>query len=154
MTRTVAGLNGVARGRLVASQPVKASRRELSARRRVALGVGGVGTFVLALSVSHCTEALVMTTGSGWFMAGLMAIGIDVGMVMCKVSATIAGRKARRMAEAYVVLTVVLSMVLNALASAAAAQPGYAVMAYGVGAMVPVLVLLLFAVASRLWTEG
>ena len=27
-------------------------------RRRIALGVGGVGTFVLSQSASHCTEAL------------------------------------------------------------------------------------------------
>ena len=32
-------------------------------------GVGGVGTFVLALSVSHCTDALVTTTGTPWVLA-------------------------------------------------------------------------------------
>jgi hypothetical protein len=96
----------------------KATRRELSARRRIALGVGGVGTFVLALSVSHCTDALVTLTGSSVWLAGLLAVGIDVGMVACEVATAVAGKSARQWGKWYVGLAVVLSMVLNALASA------------------------------------
>ena len=51
-------------------------------------------------------------------------------------------------------LAVLLSMLLNALASAQHAADGYAVLAYAVGAVVPVLVFILGAVASKLWTEG
>jgi hypothetical protein len=115
----------------------RATRRVLSARRRIALAVGGVGAFVLALSVSHCTDTLVATTGAPWVLAGLLAVGIDCGMVACEVAATVAGRSARRWAKGYVALAVLLSMLLNALASAQHVAADYAVLAYAVGAVVP-----------------
>ena len=150
------GVGALKRGRKAATPLVgnRATRRVLSTRRRIALGVGGVGTFVLALSVSHCTDALVTTTGTPWVLAALLAVGIDCGMVACEVAATVAGKSARRWAKGYVALAVGLSMLLNALASAQHAGPGYSVLAYAVGAVVPVLVFILGAVASKLWTEG
>jgi hypothetical protein len=45
-------------------------------------------------------------------------------------------------------------MLLNALASAQHAEPRFEVLAYAVGAVVPVLVFMLGQVASKLWTEG
>src|SRR5207248_2280879 len=106
------GVVGLKRGRKAAQPQVgnRATRRVLSARRRIALGVGGVGTFVLALSVSPCTDALVTTTGTPWVLAALLAVGIDCGIVACEVAATVAGKSARRWAKGYVALAVGLSM--------------------------------------------
>jgi hypothetical protein len=129
-------------------------RRVLSARQRVAFAVGAVGCSVLALSVWHCTEALALLTGAPVLLAFLLAVGIDCGLVACEVAGVVGGQVARRAARWYVGLAVALSAVLNAVASGQHAAEGFAVMAYGVGALVPVLVLMLGVVASHLWTEA
>jgi hypothetical protein len=49
--------------------------------RRLASAVGAVGVGVLGLSVTHCTGSIGLLTGSHWALAGLLAVGIDVGMV-------------------------------------------------------------------------
>jgi hypothetical protein len=95
-----------------------------------------------------------MLTGSPPFLAFLLAVGIDCGLVACEVAGVVGDVVARRAARVYVVLSVLLSAGLNAVASAAHAPEGYTPLAYVVGAMVPVLVLILGTVASHLWTEG
>jgi|HubBroStandDraft_4_1064222.scaffolds.fasta_scaffold00070_62 hypothetical protein len=132
----------------------RASKGQLSARRWVSIGVGGVGCFALALSVVHCSDALVMTTGSWLPLAIALAIAIDCGLVACEIASTIGGTHAAGWARGYVVLAIVLSMVLNAIASGQHAEPQFERMAYAIGAVIPLLVLILFTVASRLWTEG
>lgn len=131
----------------------RTSRRTLTSRQRVALAVGATGCSVLGLSVWHCTDALALLTGSPPFLAFLLAVGIDCGLVACEVSGVVGGALARRYSRLYVALAVVLSAVLNAVASAQHAQAGFEALAYGVGALVPVLVLILGSVASHLWTE-
>src|SRR5204862_3737201 len=89
--------------------------------RRVALGVGGVGVGVLALSVTHCTESISLLTGSHWCLACLLAVGIDAGMVGCELAELAShGRKAagnvRPWARAYIMAAVLLSVLLNAYA--------------------------------------
>src|SRR5262249_48201962 len=111
---------------------------------------GGTGCSVLALSVWHCTDALALLTGSPPFLAFLLAVGIDCGLVACEV----AGAVARRAARWYVDLAVALSAALNAVGSGQHAAEGFEALAYGVGALVPVLVLILGTVASHLWTEA
>ena len=49
----------------------------------------GLGAFVLALSPSHCTEALVAATWAPWAMSALPALGR--GMFVCGVATTVAG---------------------------------------------------------------
>src|SRR5690242_19066399 len=80
----------------------KALSAALTARRRVALAVGGVGTAVLLLSVWHCTEALALLTGAPLALAALLAVGIDCGLVACEVATVASGSVARRRARLYV----------------------------------------------------
>jgi hypothetical protein len=110
---------------------------------------------VLALSVFHCTEALMALTGSHAVLALLLAVGIDAGMVMCEFSILAAkgdkGRKVRGWSTAYIVLAVVLSCGLNGWASQHNAQDGLEVAAAAVGGLIPVLVFILGKVAGMLW---
>jgi hypothetical protein len=128
--------------------PKRRARRNVG--KVLALVVGAVGCSVLALSVWHCTEALALLTGSSLTLAFLMAVGIDCGLVACEVSSVLTSGDGQRWANRYVVLAVVLSMVLNSVASGHAAE-GYSVLAYAVGAVVPVLVWLLGKVSGHLW---
>src|SRR5271166_7205632 len=116
-------LNGIPSPRKQAPNKPKTGRKQQAGRkvskmaRRVALVVGGVGVGVLGLSVHHCTEAISLLTGSHWALAGLLAIGIDAGMVSAELAELVAhGSKAERSvgpwANAYVVAAVVLSVFL------------------------------------------
>jgi hypothetical protein len=58
---------------------------------RLAYVVGAVGCGVLALSVVHCTQSISLLTGSDYALAGLLALGIDCGLVACEVAAIAAG---------------------------------------------------------------
>jgi hypothetical protein len=51
---------------------------------------GAVATVLLALSVWHCQESIGVLTGSHWLLSTAMAIGIDAGMVVAEVTATLA----------------------------------------------------------------
>ncbi len=121
--------------------------------------MGTTGGAVLALSVAHCTSALSSLTGSNTVLAGLMAVGIDCGLVACELATVVAGRRgapgARRWAAVYVVLAVALSVLLNGYASAAHAPGGMLGQgaAWVVGGSIPVLVLILGRVAALLWDE-
>ncbi len=139
--------------------PAKQRRRPkkavLSARRRMAVGVGSVGVAVLLLSVAHCTEAIAHLTGSGLVLSALLAVGIDAGMVACELAAIQSAHDARphcrRWARTYIVLAVLLSCVLNGWASGHNADEGLRVAAWVVGGLIPVLVFVLGQVAGLLW---
>src|SRR5262245_60331328 len=95
-----------------AATPRKVGKsRRLSIRRKLAIAIGGVGTGVLALSVVHCAEAVQLLTGSHWALAGLLAIGIDLGMLGSEL-AELAAHGSRRegkvtlWARAYLVVAV------------------------------------------------
>lgn len=128
----------------------------LSPRRRMAIGVGCVGVAVLLLSVYHCTEAIALLTGSPILLAALFACGIDCGLVVTEMAAIIAAHdtvpNCRRWANAYIVTAVLLSMLLNSVASGLHAEQ-FKLLAYGVGAIIPVLVFILGKVAGLLWEE-
>lgn len=124
--------------------------------RRVAVAVGSVGVGVLALSVHHCTEAISLLTGSHWALAGLLAIGIDAGMVASELAEllahdTRAERTAGRWARAYIVTAVLLSVLLNAYAFGLHASAGMVWAAWILGAVIPGLVYALGRVAGHLW---
>ncbi len=125
----------------------------LSARKRVAVAIGAVASVVLLLSVFHCAEAINLLTGMHPILAAALAIGIDCGMVGAEVTTVVSQGVAARRARLYVAIAVGASAVLNAIASAQHAPEGYVAVACGIGAIVPVLVLLLGQVASHLWTE-
>jgi hypothetical protein len=139
-----------------ATTKARKSKVVLSARRRMAVGVGSVGIAVLLLSVYHCTEAISLLTGSPILLAALLAVGIDCGMVVTEMAAIIAAHdkvpNCRRWANAYIVAAVLLSMLLNSVASGLHAEQ-FKLLAYSVGAIIPVLVFILGKVAGLLWEE-
>lgn len=55
--------------------------------RRLAAVSGTVAACVLALSVLHVAAALGALTGSHWLLAGLLAVGIDCGLVSSEATA-------------------------------------------------------------------
>lgn len=155
------GVEGRRRGQskgVVKARPAKLVRkvtsgRVLSGRRKLALVVGAVGTGVLGLSVTHCTEAISLLTGSHWAMAGLLAVGIDAGMVAAE-CAERAGKglvDVKHWARGYVVVAIGLSMLLNAYAFGLHAADGMVWAAWTLGAVIPGLVYALARVAGGLW---
>jgi hypothetical protein len=111
---------------------------------------------VLSLSVHHCTEAISLLTGSHWALAGLLAIGIDAGMVASELAELVAhgskaDRSVRPWATAYVLVAVFLSVLLNACAFGLHAAAGMVWAAWLLGATVPCLVYALGRVAGHLW---
>lgn len=147
------------KGKAIPVTKTKRSRKRtmvLSPRRRMAVSVGCVGVAVLLLSVYHCTEAISLLTGSPILLAALLAVGIDCGMVVTEMAAIIAAHDpvptCRRWANAYIVAAVLLSMLLNSVASGLHAEQ-FQVMAYCVGAIIPVLVFILGKVSGLLWEE-
>lgn len=118
--------------------------------RRLSYAVASVATFTLTLSVWHCTEALSLLTGSPVFLALLLAVGIDCGMVCCEASHVLGSPLAARWSARYVTASAVLSAGLNAYASAqhASSLPWLAAI---VGASIPGLVFLLARVAGHLY---
>jgi hypothetical protein len=128
-------------------------KAKLSPKKKLALAIGGVGVAVLALSVFHCTEALMALTGSHAVLALLLAVGIDAGMVACELGLIAAkdDKKIFRWGTAYIVLAVVLSCGLNGWASQHNAEEGLKIAAAGVGGLIPVLVFILGKVAGLMW---
>lgn len=125
---------------------------ELSLERKKALAVGCCAAFLLLLSLSHCTYSLHVC-GIPWVFAFCMAIGIDVGMVLCEcVSITGKRDEARRWADVYVKASIGLSVFLNAYASAVHAERWWFV-AMLVGGCIPCFVYILAKVAAHCWKE-
>ena len=159
MTMTVESLNGFSRKSMVKgrkekkiSSPAKQRRTTLRSRQKLALVVGSVGVSVLALSLWHCTAALATLTGSPLVLAGLLAIGIDAGMVVAELAHIAADGDARKWAGRYVATAVALSVGLNAFASMAHAER-WLWLAAIVGAVIPLLVYMLFRIAGHLWRD-
>jgi hypothetical protein len=127
--------------------------------RRLAVATGGVATGVLALSVTHCTTAIGAMTGSHWLLAGLLAVGIDAGMVVSEVAevtahGTSADGTVRPWARGYTLAAVLLSMGLNSYAFSQHASGALVWAAAALGIIVPGLVYGLGRVAAYLWQAG
>jgi hypothetical protein len=58
-----------------------------SRQRRLAYAAGGVGVGMLLLSVLHVSEAIALLTGQHMVLAGLLAVGIDCGLVVSELAA-------------------------------------------------------------------
>src|SRR5947209_1101212 len=134
----------------------RSSRKAMKHARRLAAGVGAVGVGVLGLSVAHCTESIGLLTGSHWALSGLLAIGIDAGMVASELAelashGTKAGEHVRPWARGYTVAAVLLSVLLNSHAFGLHAAPGMTWAAWLLGAVIPGLVYALGRVAGHLW---
>lgn len=126
----------------------RSAEQTTTLRIAIAKGIGGVGIAVLTLSVWHCTEAITLLTGSPMLLSGLLAIGIDAGMVMCELAELIGDGSVKRWARGYIGLSVLMSMGLNAYAFAQHATVAWAGAACGI--IIPALVLILGRVAGHL----
>jgi hypothetical protein len=138
---------------------VKQRHKGMKHARRLACGVGAVGVGVLGLSVVHCTESIGLLTGSHWALSGLLAIGIDAGMVASELAelashGTKAGERVRPWAWGYTIAAVLLSVLLNAYAFGLHATPGMTWAAWLLGAVIPGLVYALGRMAGHLWQAG
>jgi hypothetical protein len=137
----------------------RSSRKAMKHARRLACAVGSVGVGVLSLSVAHCTESIGLLTGSHWALSGLLAVGIDAGMVASELAelashGTKAGERVRPWAMGYTLAAVLLSVLLNAYAFGLHAAPGMTWAAWLLGAVIPGLVYALGRVAGHLWAAG
>lgn len=57
--------------------------------KHLAKVIGAIAGLVLALSVYHCQESITLLTGSPWYLAAAMAVGLDAGMIGCEIAATV-----------------------------------------------------------------
>jgi hypothetical protein len=57
--------------------------------RRMACAAGGVGVFLLALSLWHCSAAIASLTGAAVLLSVLLAVGIDCGLVVSELAAVL-----------------------------------------------------------------
>jgi hypothetical protein len=146
-----ANINGVA-----ARTQAKPNRaRKMPTRQRLAIAVGSVGCFLLALSVFDCTLAYARVTGMPYLLTFLVAIGIDVQMVVAEVAAVHSAKasEARRWAELYVHLAVGLSTFLNAGAAASHAEGWFILAAIPAGGIIPIFVYIAGRLAGSLWVR-
>jgi hypothetical protein len=151
-------LNGRAK-RVKAKSARRGSRKAMKYARGLAVGVGSVGVGVLGLSVVHCTESIELLTGSHWALAGLLAVGIDAGMVASELAevashGTRSQLKVRPWALAYTVAAVLLSVLLNAYAFGLHAPDRMVWAAWLLGAVIPGLVYALGRVSGHLWLSA
>jgi hypothetical protein len=89
-------------------------------------------------------------------LAGLLAVGIDAGMVVSEMAAVVTeqGKESHRWAERYIRLAVGLSVLLNAAAAASHATGWMMAVAIPVGGAVPVFVYIAGRTAGSLYTGG
>jgi hypothetical protein len=129
--------------------------KKMPTHQRLALAVGGVGCFLLALSVVDCTVAYTRVTGMSYLLAAMMAVGIDVQMVLSELASVHSpkGSEAKRWAEAYVHIAVGMSVCLNAGAAAAQADGWLIYAAIPAGGIIPVFVYIAGRTAGALWTR-
>lgn len=59
-------------------------------KRQLAFAVGAAGLALLVLSIWHCAHAIAIATGSGILLSGLLAVGIDYGLVAAEVASVMA----------------------------------------------------------------
>jgi hypothetical protein len=157
----VESVNGTAKrpARKPQAKKPKRSRKAMKHARRLACAVGSVGVGVLGLSVVHCTESIGLLTGSHWALSGLLAVGIDAGMVVSELAelashGTRAGERVAPWARGYTIAAVLLSVLLNAYAFGLHAAPSMIWAAWLLGAVIPGLVYALGRVAGHLWQAG
>src|SRR5262249_36091687 len=107
----------------------------------------------------HCTESIGLLTGSHWLLSGLLAVGIDAGMVAAELAELAShGSKAeaqvRPWARGYTAAAGLLSVLLNAYAFGQHSAEGMRWAAWLLGAVVPCLVYARGRVAGHLWQAG
>jgi len=152
----VESVNGLAKRPAKKPQRQRIGRKGMRHARRLACAVGAVGVGVLGLSVTHCTESIGLLTGSHWALSGLLAVGIDAGMVVSELAelashGTRSGERVRPWALGYTIAAVLLSVLLNAYAFGMHAAAGMVWAAWLLGACIPGLIYALGRVAGHLY---
>jgi len=87
---TAAGLLGAVVPGLVWMLGKIAGHAYRAGRRGHAAGVGAAGVALLILSIWHCAHAIALLTGGGILLSGLLAVGIDYGLIASEVAAVMA----------------------------------------------------------------
>lgn len=126
----------------------------MTARQRMALIVGGVGTTLIFLSVWHLTCGITELTQTPVLLSLLLAIGIDLGLVVTEFAELIAPADAAvgRWARRYMVTATILSAVINSYEFYHRAPDGVGrVLAVAFGISVPCFIFTLGKVAGYLW---
>lgn len=143
-------------------RPLKKKIAKLAFHRKAALACGAIGIALLGLSLWHISEGISKVTGDRWFLALLLAIGIDAGFVVLEISGvSIAGkpimRQLRWLTVPTIVVTLALSAALNTMHHLASAVPkdgtGQA-LAICLGVFIPGMAFVLFQVAAKVWLYG
>lgn len=95
-----------------------AQRAARTLRTYLGYVVGGIGVAIIVLSIIHCKDAIEVLTGSHWSLALLLAIGIDAGLVACKVCSVVIkeDEELHTWADRYVYLAIAISILLNVVA--------------------------------------
>src|SRR5579884_3001457 len=118
---------------------LRAPARKRWGKRKVSAGIlGAIGIALLALSLSHCTEAIALLTGSGKLLSLLLALGIDAGMVAAEWAMLTGARdeEVKSWSNGYIVATVALSVLLNCYAFGLHSAEGMRWAAWTLGAFV------------------
>ncbi len=151
--------NGTRKPHRLAEPPKRTKQRKarlkLASPVRVsALFLAAVGVALLGLSLTHCTEAISLLTGSHWFLSGLLALGIDAGMVGAEWAAlNTTNKDTEKWAHGYVIAAVLLSMLLNCYAFGLHAAEGMQWASWVLGVFVPAAVYTLGRVAGKQWLQ-
>ncbi len=133
----------------------KEAKSKRSTTRTAAYATFAIATALLALSVSHLTEAISALTGTHFALAALLAIGIDAGMLACEAALLLRAdskdKEMRNWAVGYVVSAALASALLNAYAFAQHAPTGMEPASVALGLLIPGLVLALGKVGGKLY---
>jgi hypothetical protein len=145
-----------AKGKPKGTQPKRSrAKKGLGANQRVALLLGGVAALLVALSVYHLTCGIATLTGSPLFLALLLAVGIDIGLVASEVAEVLghADDEVKRWSRVYMAMATVMSMLLNSY-EFCAHSPDHLFskgLSIGFGLALPVMVWVLARQGMKLW---
>jgi len=133
--------------------------RAMNRQRAAAIGIGGVGTVLTGLSLSHLAEGVSMVAHSGDVASWAMAVGIDCGFIGLELASLLTvNDKTRREVEKYakpgVAGTVIGSAVMNATAFAAHAD-GVVMQCAGValGCAIPALIYVIMRAGAAMFVD-
>ena len=123
-----------------------------TAKQKMAVGLGGVASLLVLLSVYHLTCGIATLTGSPIMLALLLAIGIDIGLVFSEVCETIC-HEASGWSKVYMGMATVMSMALNSYEFAAHAPEGLLSKGLSIcfGLALPIMVYVLARQAIKCW---
>ena len=129
--------------------------RKLRQQTTAGVGICLVAFALVALSLSHLAQGIVIVTNAPSWEGWLMAIGVDLGFVALELSTMMAATPTvRRTVEAYakpaIIGTVVASAAMNAFCFAWQAEGWLVYPAVAVGLAIPALVYRLTRIGATL----